>query len=112
MLMIQPDVNACTRALYVGNDGLVVTGRAQDWYEELQTDLWVFPRGMNRDGKVGPKSIKWTSKYGSVSASLYGMGVGEGLNEKGLGVNLLYLAEADYGDTTNRPRLSMGAVYT
>jgi hypothetical protein len=36
---------SCTRALYVGDDGLIITGRAQDWYEELQTDLWVFPRG-------------------------------------------------------------------
>lgn len=109
MLIGDSTANACTRALYVGDDDLVVTGRAQDWYEELQTDLWMFPRGMERGGGVGPKSIKWTSKYGSVSASLYGMATGEGLNEKGLGVHLLYLAEADYGDTTNRPRLSVGA---
>lgn len=109
MLMIPPAANACSRALYVGDDGLVVTGRSQDWYEELQTDLWVFPRGMERNGEVGPKSIAWTSKYGSLSASLYGMAVGEGVNEKGLGVYLLYLAESDYGNTTDRPRLSMGA---
>ena len=37
------------------------------------------------------------------------MAVGEGVNEKGLGVYLLYLVEADYGDTTDRPRLSIGA---
>ena len=99
---------ACTRALYVGDD-IVITGRAQDWYEELQTDLWVFPRGMKRNGEVGEKSITWTSKYGSLSASVYNIGVGEGVNEKGLGVHLLYLAESDYGNTTDRPRISIGA---
>lgn len=109
MLMSQPVANACTRALYVGDDGLVVTGRTMDWFEELQTDLWVFPRGMDRDGGVGPKSVTWTSKYGSLSASIYGMAVGEGLNEKGLGVQLLYLAESDYGKMTGRPRISIGA---
>jgi choloylglycine hydrolase len=110
MLMIPPPAaNACSRVLYVGDDDLVVTGRSQDWFEEFQTDLWVFPRGMERNGEVGPKSISWTSKYGSLSASLYGMAVGEGVNEKGLGVYLLYLAESDYGNSTDRPRLSMGA---
>ena len=109
MFITTPEANACSRALYVGDNDLVVTGRSQDWFEELQTDLWVFPQGMERNGEVGPKSISWTSKYGSLSASLYGMGVGEGVNEKGLAVHLLYLAESDYGNSTDRPRLSMGA---
>jgi len=52
-VLVSISADACTRALYVGND-LVITGRAQDWYEELQTDLWVFPRGMKRNGEVGP----------------------------------------------------------
>lgn len=105
----QPSAEACTRAMYVGADDLVVTGRAQDWVEELRTDLWVFPRGMERSGEVGPKSVTWTSKYGSLSASVYEIAVGEGVNEKGLGVHLLYLADSDFGKSSDRQRISVGA---
>ena len=34
---------ACTRALYVSDDGLVVTGRSMDWPDDLHSDLWLFP---------------------------------------------------------------------
>ncbi len=108
-LVSHTTVNACTRALYVGDDGLVITGRNMDWFEEMQTELWVFPRGMKRDGGVGPKSVKWTSKYGSLAVSVYNVGTTEGANEKGLVVNLLYLAGSDYGESTNRKQISVGA---
>jgi len=65
----------------------------------------VFPRGMARNGGVGPDSIAWTSKYGSVIISVYELATSDGVNEKGLAGNLLYLAEADYGDpaTSGKP---------
>jgi penicillin V acylase-like amidase (Ntn superfamily) len=44
---------ACTRAVYLG-DGIVITGRSSDWFEDLRSDLWIFPRGMKRDGAAGP----------------------------------------------------------
>ncbi len=87
----------CTRALYVGADGTVVTGRSMDWKEDLRTNLWVFPRGMQRDGAAGPDSLRWVSKYGSVIAAGYDCGSPDGMNEKGLVANTLYLAESDYG---------------
>ena len=40
-----------------------------DWKDEIDANLWAFPRGMQRDGNVGSNSIKWTSKYGSVITS-------------------------------------------
>jgi choloylglycine hydrolase len=89
--------SACTRAVYLGQDGLVVTGRTMDWSEDIRSNFWAFPRGMARDGAAGPRSVTWTSKYGSVVASAYDIGTADGLNEKGLAANLLYLAEADYG---------------
>lgn len=107
--IFQTEANPCTRALYVGDDNLVITGRTMDWFEEMGTNLWVFPRGMERNGGVGPKSIKWTSKYGSLIASVYDIAIGEGVNEKGLAVNLLYLGKSDYGNTADRPQMSVGA---
>lgn len=107
-LLHLPQANACTRAMYVGEDGTVITGRSMDWMEDLQTDLWVFPRGMVRNGNAGPDSPTWTSQYGSVIASAYNIASADGMNEKGLVVNMLYLAEADYGDDTKNPPISVG----
>lgn len=105
-----PGAGACTRALYLGEDGLVVVGRTMDWLEDLQTNLWIFPRGMARDGATGKNSLTWTSKYGSVVASVYEGGTGDGMNEAGLVVNLLYLAESEYPALDDpRPGLAITA---
>jgi penicillin V acylase-like amidase (Ntn superfamily) len=101
---------ACTRTLFVGTDDVVITGRNMDWEEDMSSNLWAFPAGMTRDGAAGAKSIHWTSKYGSVITSSYEAGTGDGMNEKGLVANLLYLAESDYGKPDeNRPYLSIAA---
>jgi len=101
---------ACTRTLYVGAGDLVLTGRNMDWEEDMSSNLWVFPAGMARDGAAGPQSIKWTSRYGSVVVSSYEIGSADGLNEKGLAGNLLYLAESEYGGRVQgRPLLSIAA---
>ena len=31
--------NACTRALYVGKDNTVITGRSMDWAEPMHSDI-------------------------------------------------------------------------
>jgi penicillin V acylase-like amidase (Ntn superfamily) len=88
---------ACTRVLYIAKDGTVLTGRSMDWGEDLKSNMWVLPRGMKRDGMGGKNSISWESKYGSLIVTGYDIGTSEGLNEKGLVVNMLALAESDYG---------------
>src|SRR5262249_33923096 len=62
--------SACTRALFVADDGTVLTGRNMDWVEDMGSNLWAFPAGMKRDGACGPNSIQWTSRYGSVITAL------------------------------------------
>ena len=104
------EATACTRTLYTGAGDTVITGRNMDWDEDMASNLWVFPAGLKRDGAAGPNSIQWTSKYGSVIASSYEVGTGDGLNEKGLVANLLYLAESNYGKPDgSRPLLSIAA---
>ncbi|WP_244532230.1 linear amide C-N hydrolase [Methylocapsa palsarum] len=99
---------ACTRTLYTGDGRLVITGRNMDWKEDMGSNLWIFPAGIARDGAAGAKSIKWTARYGSVIVSGYEAGTTDGLNEKGLAANLLYLAESDYGQPDwKRPLLSI-----
>jgi choloylglycine hydrolase len=95
---------ACTRILWNTNKLAVVSSRTMDWPESTEPILTVFPRGSARDGgRVGPEEVvkdnpaKWTSKYGSVITSVYGIGAVDGLNEKGLAIHLLYLDTSDFG---------------
>lgn len=88
--------DACTRAVYLGLDNMIVTGRTMDWKEDPQSNIYFFPRGMERRGGKTDNTIKWTSVYGSVVTAGYDIGVCDGMNEKGLVANLLFLAESDY----------------
>lgn len=88
--------DACTRAVYLGPDNMIVTGRTMDWKEDPQSNIYFFPRGMERWGGKTDNTIKWTSVYGSVVTAGYDIGVCDGMNEKGLVANLLFLAESDY----------------
>jgi choloylglycine hydrolase len=102
---------ACTRLVYETGTGTYITARGMDWNSpDAPTALWVYPRGMEQNGGIGKNPIKWTSKYGSVFASFYPAN-SDGMNEKGLVGNVLYLAEADFGDAakTGKPTLSIGA---
>jgi choloylglycine hydrolase len=93
---MQP-VFACSRAMYVGPADTVITTRSNDWWGSQGTHLWIYPRGMERDGRGGPGTLTWTSKYGSVTAAGWDMATIDGFNEAGLAANMLYLAESDYG---------------
>jgi choloylglycine hydrolase len=95
-LMALPFVLGCTRAVYQGLDNLVITGRTMDWLNDMQSNIWAFPRGIERDGAAGANSIRWVSKYGSVGASGWDIGIADGMNEQGLFANLLYLVETQY----------------
>lgn len=96
--------DACTRILWNDNGYAVMAGRTMDWPESTQPILTALPRGMARDGgKAGGQVIvaenaaEWTSKYGSLVTTVYGIGTADGLNEAGLGVHMLYLNATDFG---------------
>jgi choloylglycine hydrolase len=60
-----------------------------------------------RDGAAGKNSHEWTSKYGSVITAGFDVATADGLNEKGLAVNMLYLGECDFGTRdASRPGVS------
>ena len=95
LMSIQP-VEACTRAVYLGPEQLVITGRTMDWKEDIMSNIYVFPRGIQRVGHNKEKTVNWTSKYGSVIATGYDIGTCDGMNEKGLVASLLFLPESIY----------------
>lgn len=97
----------CTRALWATTGGRVLVGRNMDWLEDMGTNLWALPAGIDREGLV-PNGASWTARYGSVVASSYDMTASDGMNEAGLAAHLLWLAEADYGEREpGRPALGV-----
>ena len=95
---------ACTRILWNENRFGVLVARSMDWPESTEPVLWFLPRGMERDGsKCGSETVvkenplRWNSKYASLAIGIYGVGTVDGMNEKGLGGHLLYLAKTDFG---------------
>lgn len=103
----------CTRFLWssAGSPGAgnVLVGRSMDWFQDTQTVIAVRPRGAKRESAAGDSSsFEWTSEFGSVVCLMYGEIAVDGLNEAGLQVSGLYLAESDYGvrDET-RPGLAL-----
>ncbi len=102
------DAAACTRCVYLGPADTVFVARSMDWVEDPGSEIWVFPRGIARDGATGAGTLTWTSTYGSVVVSFYGVASVDGMNEKGLVANTLYLAESDYGTpVAGRPTMSI-----
>ena len=102
----------CTRILYETGTGTFITGRGMDWSDPTAPfSIFSFPRGLERTGAPVDNTITWRAKYGSVVCSMYGAATADGMNEQGLVANVLYLAEADFGNAnqTDKPLLSIGA---
>lgn len=102
---------ACTRLVFQGANGHVITARSMDWKSDIVSNLWVLPRGMQRTGETGPNTVRWTSKYGSVITSGYDISTTDGVNEAGLNANLLWLVESQYPSfgANSKPGLSIAA---
>lgn len=104
-----PDAEACSRIQYEGNDSLIVIGRSLDWKTPIPTNLYVYPRGMRKEGSDQKHGISWTSKYGAVYAVGYDGGITEGMNEKGLCINGLFCKGTIYNNesSSSKPVISL-----
>lgn len=108
--------DACSRILWNNNEYGVLVSRTMDWPESTEPILTAFPRGMVRNGgMVGPETIVknnpaiWTSKYGSLVTTVYGIGTADGLNEKGFAGHMLFLTATDFGPRdASKPGLQAG----
>ncbi|MCF3932820.1 linear amide C-N hydrolase [Acuticoccus sp. M5D2P5] len=108
--LVSQQALACTRLVYFGADDSVITARSMDWKTDVGTNLWIFPRGMERNGEAGPDSITWTSKYGSVISAAYDIATTDGMNEEGLVANVLWLVESEYPpEDSDKPGLTIAA---
>lgn len=95
----------CSRYLSNTSKLGVFVARTMDWPGTTEPTLWVFPRGVLRNGgKLGDEVVvkenpaRWTSKYGSMVTSIWGLGAADGVNEKGLAGHMLHFTPADFGE--------------
>lgn len=110
---IASDSLACTRILSSDNGQAVIVGRTMDWQDHsMPVKLVVYPRNIKRDGMAANPlqwtSLKWTSKYASVTATVFDAMTLDGMNEKGLGAHLLWMDSTHYcKSSTEIPLLSL-----
>ena len=79
-----------------------------DFKDPIVSNLWVFPRGMKRSESVGPRSVEWTSKFGSLAVSGYDISTVDGMNEAGLNASLLWLNATKFPENDGKtPRMSL-----
>ena len=98
---------SCSRVVFLGQDSLTLVGRTLDWRTPIPTNLYVYPRGMEKQGMPSGNTYHWTSKYGSVLAVSYDGGVTEGMNEKGLIMNALFCKGSIYRTSADGKLRSM-----
>lgn len=110
LAIVSSSADACTRILWADSKSqCLLVGRTLDWQVDIQSNLWMFPRGMVRESLIHHDNpLVWTSKYASIIASAYDIASLDGLNEKGLAGHMLWLNEADYGQRhANLPAMSV-----
>ncbi|MEA2558814.1 MAG: hypothetical protein QOH06_318 [Acidobacteriota bacterium] len=100
--------SACT-TFCLRDGGRIVFGKNYDWAVGDGL-LVVNKRGVARkaDAEGDPKPASWTSKYGSVTFNQYGRDFPSGgINEKGLTIELMWLADSRYPAADARPAIDV-----
>lgn len=86
--------DACTGIRLTAQDGAVIFGRTQEWGTfDLRSRVAIVPRGFRLQTTMpdGQRGIGWTTRYGTVGLDVLERDVlVDGMNERGLTVNLFY----------------------
>ncbi len=101
------EAGACSRVLYEGNDSLYIVARSLDWRTPIPTNLYIYPRGIEKQSSDHPDRTSWISRYGAVYAVGYDGGITEGMNEKGLVVNGLFCKGTVYNEDASNGKKQM-----
>lgn len=96
------------------NADYVITARTMDFSIDLNAKVTVTPRNQSFPQQVPAKSpLKWKNQYGYVSMQCDVGSIsraGDGINEKGLSVGMLWLADAVYQEA-NSANAKKTAIY-
>lgn len=99
---------ACTRVFWNDNSHARVVGRSMDLFRSDEARIVVAPRGATHRSSLGHgRRLTWTTAYGTVAVTAFGgLGTSDGMNERGLVANLLYLDKEVYEPRDGRPGLA------
>lgn len=102
------EVNACSAFTMKSQSGVYMC-KSYDW--DFGEGILLFnPRDIQRNSMpvIGNfKGLQWKSKYASLSFNQYGQLLPNGgFNEKGLGVEILWLKSTDFGEVTDEACLN------
>ena len=81
--------------------------RTMDLFISDEAKLIVRPRGVSYTSPQTENAATWTSRYGSVAVTALGGGTSDGMNEKGLVANLLYLDKSSYEPMDGRKAITI-----
>ena len=113
LTLYSQSIYACTSFQMVAADSSRVYARTMEFAFALNSDLVVTPRKLEFVGS-GPNNSKgliWRAKYGAVGMNAFDQPIiTDGMNEKGLAANLLYLAEKYGGLMPAAPRERLRAL--
>ena len=103
-------VQACSRVFSNANGQAMVVGRTMDLFISDRAALALRPRGVAGGGLIGVQEgnpSHWRARYGSAGVLSLGTVLSDGVNERGLNANLLYLGTSHYPESNgNQPALS------
>jgi len=63
--------DACSRVCWITENHGVFSARSMDWGHSFDDVLFINPRGRKMNGGDIANNLEWTSRYGSVVASIY-----------------------------------------
>jgi penicillin V acylase-like amidase (Ntn superfamily) len=78
-----------------------------DLFMSDQATLVARSRGASYTSPQTSNPASWTARYGSVVVTALGFGTSDGMNEKGLAANLLYLDKSSYEPEDSRKAVSI-----
>ena len=100
MLSLFVNAEACTDIQLEAMDHSVIVGRTMDFDRPLNSALAIYPRGEQRSSLKpdGSKGLSWTSRYAYAGMNELGnrQMISDGINEQGLALEDLWLAETQY----------------
>jgi hypothetical protein len=102
---------SCTRFVHHGAHGNVIAAHSMDWKSDILSNLCILPRGLQRVRRGWPELDQVEAPVRRRDRQRLRRVTTDGVNEKGLEANLLWLGESEYPkfDGKGKPGLTIAA---
>jgi len=95
---------SCTDFSLADKQGNIVVGRSMEFGTNLESAITFYPAGMPSTCYIpaDEKTMNWTNKYGYLALTAFGgITISDGMNEKGLSLEVLWFPSAKYPSPEN-----------